>query len=374
MSPVTNYCEAILGENFEAKKSLRLIPALSNCSDALLDLIFTYSKPVKLTPGEVLIEEGMFDQWIYFLVDGILEVSVEGRVLGMTSGPMVGERCIMGEPRGAKLIAGEKGVMALGIEMSVVDEINRQINNFAQTHENEKKAIIYRNEKLQLNLELEAIILNEVILRILDLSRTSFQVIGQLSRALIARETGVKCRPEEEKEDEIEDQRIHHVLQTDFEVFFQNVYDALIKNPTQGEKIRAVSRRDWTNIFLLEAGGSTVLLMDGFKTLNQVYGIEYGDISEMIILIFEITSQYTVKLNGSLDHILSLFEDDEEKKGALKQAEKSDVSNAVIEARVSTLKSKLFQPIEDALQSGQTSELENAVAKMSQDDIDALFG
>ena len=70
MDPVTNYCEAILGEDKNAKESIRLIPQLSSCSDSLLDLIFKYSKPVNLKPGEPLIKEGLYDQWVYFIVNG----------------------------------------------------------------------------------------------------------------------------------------------------------------------------------------------------------------------------------------------------------------------------------------------------------------
>lgn len=376
MTSVTNYCEAILGENFEAKKSIRLIPELFTCSDQLLDLIFTYSKPVNLEPGEVLVEEGMFDQWIYFVVKGYMDVTIDGVSLGTTAGPMVGERCILGEPRGATLKAGSDGIMALGIEMSAMDEINREVNNFSNNHDDEDLVEQFSEEKMLLVLELEAIILNEVILRILDLSRTSFQVLGQLSRALIARETGQKYDPGIEKQSDaaMEETHVHNVLESDFEIFSKKVYDSLVGDPIHGEDIGALTFEQWAGIFSLNRDGSKVLLMDGFKKLNRDHGFLYADLADIIILIFEITSQYTTKLNASLNNILTLFEDEEDRKGALKLIEKPDLSNAVIEARISKLRSKLFGPVEEALESGKCTELENAVAKMSQADIDALFG
>jgi len=191
MNPITNYCEAILGNNTSAKKTIRLIPELSNCSDELLDLIFTYSKAVNIKEGEVLIKEGLFDQWVYFMVKGQLDIFVNNSKLGSTPGSLVGERCIIGEPRGATLVAGEDGVMALGIEMSLMDEINRQINDFSQTETDVPKILAFSNEKNKIVIELLAIVLNEVILRILDLSQTSLYILKHLILSLKEKMTSI---------------------------------------------------------------------------------------------------------------------------------------------------------------------------------------
>jgi hypothetical protein len=42
--PVTNYCEAILGENPQAREAIRYIPELAAVSDELLTMIYRYSR------------------------------------------------------------------------------------------------------------------------------------------------------------------------------------------------------------------------------------------------------------------------------------------------------------------------------------------
>ena len=77
MDPVTNYCAAILGENQKAMSTIRLITGLTDCSDDLLEMIYAFSKTVNLQPGEVLIQEGLYDQWVYFIIQGELDVVID---------------------------------------------------------------------------------------------------------------------------------------------------------------------------------------------------------------------------------------------------------------------------------------------------------
>ncbi|NQU63146.1 MAG: cyclic nucleotide-binding domain-containing protein [SAR324 cluster bacterium] len=180
MDPVTNYCAAILGDDEKAKSAIRLIPGFANCSDALLGMIYAYSKTVSFQPGEVLIEEGLYDQWVYFIIQGELDVFINGERMGTTGGPIVGERCILGDPRGANLVAGKDGLMALGVEMSIIDELNRDINNFTHTASSDEEAEAFANEHIAIGLELFIIILNEVIGRITKLYDSGVSGASQL--------------------------------------------------------------------------------------------------------------------------------------------------------------------------------------------------
>lgn len=375
MNPITNYCEAILGNNTSAKKTIRLIPELANCSDDLLDLIFTYSKAINIKQGEVLIKEGLFDQWVYFMVKGQLDIIINDTKLGSTPGPLVGERCIVGEPRGATLVAGEDGIMAFGIEMSLMDEINRQINDFRQNENDEDKILEYSNQKYRIAIELLAIVLNEVILRILELSRTSLYILRHLTLSFKEENNHhqhlIQSNMEHQKVDEnVVTMELQH---TDFIIFSRKLFNEIIQTNPIHENLSKIKENDWFSILKLADDGSEVLLLDAFDNIAKYYQVSFGDLVEMTYQIFEVTSQYTSSLNGSLNSILALFDSDKAKKRALKPQKKNLTSSANVQARVNLLKTKLFDPIKQALASKNNTTVESLISKLSQDDIDSLF-
>ena len=372
MNPITNYCEAILGNNTSAKKTIRLIPELSNCSDELLDLVFTYSKAVNIKQGEVLIKEGLFDQWVYFMVKGQLDILVNDSKLGSTPGPLVGERCIVGEPRRATLVAGEDGVMALGIEMSLMDEVNRQINDFSQTEADESKILAFSNEKNKIAIELLAIVLNEVILRILELSRTSLYILKQLTLSL--KEKGHQHQNVNTGPQKIDETIVSAQLQqADFVIFSKKIFSVIIQSSPIHENLNKIKESDWFSILSMEKDGSRVLLLDAFNSIAKDYQVTYGDLVEMALQMFEVASNYTASLNHSLNAILSLFDCEKAKNTALNSKKPKLTSSAAIQIRVDLLKTKLFDPINEALSSKKDASVESVIKKLSQDDIDSLF-
>lgn len=375
MDPVTNYCEAILGENVNAKNAIRLIPELSNCSDGLLDLIYTYSKVVNISQGETLIEEGLYDQWVYFVVQGQLEIFLNDSKLGITPGPLVGERCIVGEPRGATLKAGDDGVMAIGIEMSLMDEINRDINAYSQSDVDDTLVHTFSNEKNKLGLELLAIILNEVILRILELSKTSLYILKHLTLSLKEEDKNhqhlIQANSLNQKLDE--EAVIIELQHTDFVVFSKKLYDSIIHNNPAHENLSRIKESDWYSILTLDDDGSKVNLMEAFKFTAEHYQIPYAVLVEIALQMFEITSQYTSSLNGSLNAILALFDCERAKKRALRPDKIDQNSAAVIQSRIDILKRKIFDPIKEALTSKEPTSMEAVINKLSQNDIDSLF-
>ncbi|MDH4121522.1 MAG: hypothetical protein OEV94_07450 [Deltaproteobacteria bacterium] len=116
-----NYLESILGDNPNALLAIREIPMFRNCSDGLLGLVYRYGRIVHLEEGEELIREGEFDQWVYMILSGVLTVHLGGEHVDTVSSSLVGERCILGEPRRATLKAAPGGVNALGIDMAILD-------------------------------------------------------------------------------------------------------------------------------------------------------------------------------------------------------------------------------------------------------------
>ncbi|MBL0690925.1 MAG: cyclic nucleotide-binding domain-containing protein [SAR324 cluster bacterium] len=124
MSPFTNYLKNILPENKNARQALRHLKSFHHASEELLDIVYKYGKVLKLSPGEILIKEGDFDQWIFLILKGSLSVYVKDQRLDKVSSSLVGERCILGEPRKASLKADDE-VFAFGLDMSLTDALQK---------------------------------------------------------------------------------------------------------------------------------------------------------------------------------------------------------------------------------------------------------
>jgi len=75
-------------------------------------------------PGEVLIKEGEYDCWVFFLITGKLEIIKNGKPVGglQRNGDMFGEMGIIdGSPRSATIRAATK-VLVLGLDASYIDQ------------------------------------------------------------------------------------------------------------------------------------------------------------------------------------------------------------------------------------------------------------
>jgi CRP-like cAMP-binding protein len=154
MTVSTSYLSNVLGEDEAARSAIREIPHLRKASARLLSLVFRYGRIVALDAGEDLIAEGQFDQWVYFILSGQLEVRVGGVLVDRIASSMAGERCVLGEPRRATLRADEGGVTALGIDMAVLDLLQRGEAG---------------SEDAAVMLELLAVIAEEAVRRVADL-------------------------------------------------------------------------------------------------------------------------------------------------------------------------------------------------------------
>jgi CRP-like cAMP-binding protein len=155
MSDKTGYLGSILGQDPDALLALREVPAFHDCSGPLLELLFRYGKVVILQDGDELTREGEFDQWVFFVIKGRLEVWVGDQHVDTINSSMVGERCILGEQRRATLRATDEGVTALGVDMALLDALRDR----AETE----------FEPISVYLELLSIITGEVINRIAEL-------------------------------------------------------------------------------------------------------------------------------------------------------------------------------------------------------------
>lgn len=109
--------------NDHVLKILRSIDKFSPFSNHDLQAFLNLAKLKKCDPGEYLIQEGEFDCWIYFLLEGEVEILKKDKKVKSFSNPgdIFGEMCILdGEPRSASIRATQKSLL-LGVDGSLMD-------------------------------------------------------------------------------------------------------------------------------------------------------------------------------------------------------------------------------------------------------------
>ena len=124
MKPITNYLANVLEDDADAMMAIREIPVFRTSSQDLLELVFRYARIYSLPEGGELTREGEFDQWVYFIIGGRLDVYVGDELVDTIASSLVGERCLLGEPRKATLRAAAGGMSALGVDMALLDILN----------------------------------------------------------------------------------------------------------------------------------------------------------------------------------------------------------------------------------------------------------
>lgn len=123
------------------------------------ELLLSYSRITEYGPGEVVLEEGQKDNWLYFLLKGQLMVSVgdpekdEQQVNYITPGEVFGDMAVLlDHPRTATVKADQnsKRVLVFGTDFRVFGELRETHNIFLAT-----KLLYYRNMVHNLRWKLE---------------------------------------------------------------------------------------------------------------------------------------------------------------------------------------------------------------------------
>ena len=92
----------------ETLEQFRMIPAFSSLEEKLIQEVARMSRMRKYEPGELLIREGDYDSWVFFLVKGELRITHRGVEVGILRrlGDVFGEMGIIdGSPRSASIQA-----------------------------------------------------------------------------------------------------------------------------------------------------------------------------------------------------------------------------------------------------------------------------
>lgn len=127
--PSTNYLKNTAPEEEDRfVQTIRKIPIFANLPENLRKLIFQYSKFVPLKKGQRCIQQGMFDQEVFILIHGNLDVFLETEEgeqhIDVIRNPfsMFGERSLLGEQRGASIAAADQALL-LGIDLSSLPDV-----------------------------------------------------------------------------------------------------------------------------------------------------------------------------------------------------------------------------------------------------------
>lgn len=109
-------------------EKLHDVPTLRGFKREELMEMLALSKMRTYEPGEVVIQEGVFDLWIYFLIKGRVEVEKEGKKLFelRRKGDIFGEMSVIdGSPRSATIRAKEE-TSCLAVDASLLDRLSAE--------------------------------------------------------------------------------------------------------------------------------------------------------------------------------------------------------------------------------------------------------
>ena len=115
-----------LKNNVEILQKLKKIPTLIPFDQKNLKGLLKLSKIRQFEPEEIIIEEGSFDNWIYFLVSGKVQVLKQGKVISVLdrTGDIFGEMGVIdGAARSATVQAVDPAV-CLATDASYIDRLS----------------------------------------------------------------------------------------------------------------------------------------------------------------------------------------------------------------------------------------------------------
>lgn len=118
----------LLKENIELIEKLKNIPVLHSFGKKDMNKLLSFSNVKKYYTGESIIEEGSYDNWIYFLVSGNVRVVKNGEEIGTLRRPgdVFGEMCVVdGSPRSASIEAIDD-VTCLATDVSFMDRLYKE--------------------------------------------------------------------------------------------------------------------------------------------------------------------------------------------------------------------------------------------------------
>lgn len=162
---------ANIHDNHEIIDKLRAITPLKFLKQEDIRGLLKSGKMIRYDPGELIVEEGQYSDWIYFLIKGKLGIKKKGQVINelKRQGDIFGEMSIIDKsPRSASIVAIDQSV-CLAIDASYSKSLagkERDAFNailyriFAEIlserlREMDEELVKLKNENIRLKSELE---------------------------------------------------------------------------------------------------------------------------------------------------------------------------------------------------------------------------
>jgi CRP/FNR family cyclic AMP-dependent transcriptional regulator len=115
----------LLKENLELMEKLKNVPVLHSFGKKDMNKLLSFSNIKKYSAGEIIIEEGSYDNWVYFLVAGNVSIIKNGEEIDtlQRTGDIFGEMCVIdGNPRSASIQAIDD-VICMATDVSFMDRL-----------------------------------------------------------------------------------------------------------------------------------------------------------------------------------------------------------------------------------------------------------
>jgi CRP-like cAMP-binding protein len=112
--------------NTETLEQMRRIPAFSALDERLITEVVRASKLRKYASGEFVIKEGMYDHWVYFLIQGELSITHHGVEVGQLRrlGDVFGEMGIIDGSARSASVEALSPCLCLAMDGSILESPN----------------------------------------------------------------------------------------------------------------------------------------------------------------------------------------------------------------------------------------------------------
>jgi len=108
--------------------NLRRMPVFQRLEDGQLRTVLALSKLRKYAKGEVVINEGATDSWLYFIISGRVRVEKAGRKVGEIhgAGAVFGEMGALGERRRSATVRAHAETMCLAVDAAFLERLDEK--------------------------------------------------------------------------------------------------------------------------------------------------------------------------------------------------------------------------------------------------------
>ena len=120
--------EEFYKDNSELINKLRQIPILEHFSESDFQELLQMAKLLEYKPGELILEEGSHDNWIFYLVSGKAKIIKNGKVLVTLRrmGDVFGEMGIIGGTIRSASVQAIDRTICLATDISNIDKLPRE--------------------------------------------------------------------------------------------------------------------------------------------------------------------------------------------------------------------------------------------------------